>query len=142
MKTILQLLTIAVLVLVVSSYIEFEQAYPSSGKHTFNVSINGYTYQVCAARTQAEQALGIKSPHCRDGAMFYFKEPQRYIFNMIDVGYPLMLLTLDTNWTVQEVIKMAPEQPRIVPQKRFKFALELKDMNADVTIDDEVKYID
>ena len=104
--------------------------------------INGDVYQVCVARTQAEQTLGIKSPHCKDGAMFYFHDEQRYIFNMVNVNYPLMLFTLDENWKVKEVIEMALEQSRIVPQKPFKFALELKDMNADVTIDDEVKYID
>ncbi|MCY7296452.1 DUF192 domain-containing protein [Alteromonas sp. a30] len=118
------------------------QAQPETHNPTFNVLINGNAYQVCAARTQAEQALGIKNPHCKDGAMFYFNEKQRYIFNMVNVRYPLMLLTLDVNWKAQEVIKMAPEQPRIVPKKTFKFALELKDMNADVKVNDEVKYID
>ncbi|MCY7293812.1 DUF192 domain-containing protein [Alteromonas sp. a30] len=106
------------------------------------VLINGDTYQVCSARTQAEHALGINNPHCKDGAMFYFHDEQRYIFNMVNVSYPLMLLTLDVNWKAQEVVKMAPEQLRIVPKKSFKFALELKEMNADVKIGDEVMYID
>lgn len=142
MKTIFQILTIAILVAASHSYIEFVQAHPSSRKPTFDVYINSVEFNVCSASTEPEQLLGINNPSCRDGAMFYFAEPQRYVFNMINVDYPLKLLTLSEDWQVLEVITMEPGQPEVVPGKPYKFALELKDLNADIKENDLVMYID
>lgn len=142
MKTIFQILTITILVAASHSYITFVQAHPASRKPTFDVSINGVEFNVCSASTEPEQLLGINNPSCRDGAMFYFGEPQPYIFNMINVDYPLKLLTLSEDWQVLEVITMEPGQPEVVPSNPFKFALELKDMDADIKENDLVLYID
>ena len=107
-------MTIAILVMGTHSFITFTQAHPTSRKPTFDIFINGQSYNVCSANTEEQRTTGINNRWCRDGAMFYFSEPQRYIFNMVNVDYPLKLLTLDDEWQVLEVITMEPGQPEIV----------------------------